>query len=170
MKKLLCYILIFCTLLSTSCAKNENHALLCYEILQAMCEKELSLPAGIIYSSRAKEGEEGYIKESLLASLFGNGKQLDIFKFWDDIAIFLPSGSDACEFAVIHCTHSDNTPDTARLLSTRQNDLKSSKGEKHPEYFESMEILTVKNYIIMAVSTDAKNAYKVARDIISKEG
>lgn len=168
MKKLLCCILIFCILLSASCAKNESNTPLCYEIVQSLCEEELSLPAGIIYSSRAKEGEDGYIKKQLLASILGNGKQLDIFNFWDDIAIFLPSGDGACEFIVIHCTHSDNIPDTARLLSTRINDLNNSKGEKHPEYFEKREILTVKNYVIMAVSKDVPNAHKIAKDIISK--
>lgn len=168
MKKLLCYILIFCTLLFTSCGKNENHALLCYEMVQALCEEELSLPAGIIYSSRAKEGDDGYIKKQLLASILGNGKQLDIFNFWDDIAIFLPSGASACEFIVIHCIDSKNIQDTARLLSTRLNDLKNSKGKKYPEYFEKCEILTIKNYVIMTVSRDVPNTHKVAKEIISK--
>ena len=168
MKKPLCFIIIFCILLSTSCSKNKNHTPLCYEIVKGMCDEELNLPTGVIYTSRATEGEEGYIKEYLLASLFGNGKQLDIFEFWDDVAIFLPSGEGACEFIAIHCINSDNVEDTARLLSTRLNDLKNSKGKKNPEYFEGMEILTIKNYIIMVASKDAKAAYKAAREVISK--
>ena len=168
MKNLLCFILLLCILLSVSCAKSESHTPLCYEIVKSMCDEELNLPTGVIYTSRAKEGEEGYIKEYLLASLFGNGKQLVIFEFWDDIAIFLPSGYGACEFIAIHCKNSDNVEDTARLLCTRLNDLKNSKGEKNPEYFENTEILTVKNYIIMVASKDAKAAYKAAREIISK--
>ena len=168
MKKPLCYILLLCVIFSSSCAKSESNTPLCYEIVQAMCEEELSLPVGVIYTSRATESEEGYIKEYLLAALFGNGKQLDVFEFWDDIAIFLPSGDSACEFVAIHCSDSDNIQDTARLLSTRLTDLKNSKGEKYPEYFGTCEILTVRNYVIMTVSRDIPHAQKTAKEIISK--
>lgn len=152
----------------TSCEKKTKRLLCCADIVSSILESEVDLPAGKIYTSGAKEGEEGYISLDMLKAVFGEGKTLNIFALWDDIALFLPSSEHPCEFIVIHCSSFVDTTDTALILSSRLSSLKDSKGDKYPEYFSDSEVYIIKNYVIMIISSDFQNALSIAREAIKK--
>ena len=167
-KRFFIIILVISIILLASCKKNEPQPLNCANIVSFICQNEVDLPAGKIYSYSAREGEEGYIDADLLAAVFGDGKILNIFALWDDIALFLPSSDHPCEFIVIHCASFTDTTDTALLLSSRLSSLKDSKSETHPEYFSDSEVYIIKNYVIMIISSDFGNAFDIARQAIKK--
>ena len=127
--KLFCAAISLCLALSliiplASCVYS-NEIVPCIDVLNALTEAEIGLPAGKIYSASAGEGEEGYISDSLLNSLFG-GDMNTLIDGWLDYAFFLPSGNHPCEFIVILCDTPTTAKDTARLLSRRLNTLRTA--------------------------------------------
>ena len=132
-------------------------------------DSEISLPAGKIYHKSAIEGEDGYISEDMLSAVFGGGKNLSIFELWDDIALFLPSADHPCEIIAIHCPSVGDTSDTALLLSGRLSDIRDAKSQKYPDYFLDCNVFIIKNYVLMIVSSDVKNALGVAKETIKKD-
>lgn len=169
MKKRFFIIFLALSILSFSaCRKRNVDFPICHDIVKAICAKEISLPAGKIYYSTAEKIDDGYINEDMLASVLGGGKNLAIFELWDDIALFLPSSEHPCEIIAVHCASVADTSDTALLLSSRLSDIKNAKSEKYPEYFDSCEIFIIKNYVLMIVSSDVENAFKIAKDAIKK--
>ena len=169
MKKRFFIIFLVTSIVFISSCKNQAlKSPICHDVVAAICDGEISLPAGKIYYMGAAEGEDGYISENMLSAVFGGGKTLEIFKLWDDIALFLPSSDHPCEIIAIHCTSVRDTSDTALLLSSRISDVSNSKASKHPEYFDSCGVYVIKNYVFMIISSDTENAVSIAKQTLKK--
>ena len=168
--KLFCAAILLCLALAliiplTSCVYSDE-IVPCIDVLNALTEAEIGLPAGKIYSSSAKEGDDGYISDSLLASLLGNGEMITLFDSWLDYAFFLPSGDHPCEFVVILCDTPTSAKDTARLLSRRLNTLRSankaSGNREHDAYLENAAVMINRNYVLLIISSDTETLKKKA--------
>ena len=154
----------------------------CVDIVTAMTELEVGLPAGKIYSHSAKEGEIGYIPDSLLSSLFGGGEMITLFDGWIDYAFFMPSSAHPCEFVVILCDTPTTAKDTARLLSRRLNTLRNANKSNissanranadstyHLEtvaYLDNAAVTISRNYVLLIISSDTPAAKKKALAMI----
>lgn len=152
-------VLIFFCLL-TSCTEQKSPPS-CREILSAMTDAEIGLPAGKFYSLSADEGDPEFLSESLISSLFGGGSYPEVAGDWLDCALYLSLGSHPCEFAVILCQSRDAAEDTAKLFNTRLSAIKITKTA--PEYEKMIEEakVTVKgNYTLFIISSDSENALK----------
>ena len=160
--------LVISVIFLSSCKGQEPKNAVCNEIVSKISEKEISLPAGKVYSKSATEGNDGYISQNMLCAIFGGGKELEIFELWDDIALFLPSADHPCEIIVIHCASVCDTSDTALVLTSRLSALKNAKCEKNPEYFDDCGVYIIKNYVLMIISSDAQNALAIAKEAIKK--
>lgn len=158
-------ILLLLIMLS-SCKRAEGSDPKCRDIVAAVYDAEISKCPGIIYSLNASVGESGHMSPTMMAAVFGNGKELDLFKLWDDAAIFLPSGEHLCEIAIIHCKSSNDLDDTSRILACRLDMLKNAKAEKYPDHFDDVSVTIIKNYCIMIISSDCKESLKVVKGII----
>ena len=163
MKKTALLLALFLTLsLFSSCITNEHTS--CREILDKIIISEVSLPAGQIYSSRAEKGENEYMSASLINSIYGNGTVPPMADGWIEVAIFLPSSSHPCEFAVFLCDSRDTANDTARMLCSRLDAIRTAKGTKdNMQMINSAEIAVVRNYVLFILSSDSKNALKAAK-------
>lgn len=181
-KALISFLLIASALLS-SCAYS-SEIIPCRDIISELTSLEIGLPAGKIYSASAGEGENGYISDSLLTSLFG-GEMNTLIDGWLDYAFFLPSGSHPCEFIVILCDTPTTAKDTARLLSRRLNTLRTANkagGNKIDSttatnatkkattdtaaYLENAAVMISRNYVLLIISSDTATAKKKALAII----
>ena len=160
----LCLALLFILSL-TSCVYSDE-IIPCIDVLNALTAIEIGLPAGKIYSATAREGEEGYISDSLLASLFGGGEKITLFEGWLDYAFFLPSGNHPCEIVVILCDTPTTAKDTARLLSRRLNTLRSankaSANAERTQYLENAAVMINRNYVLLIISSDTETLKKKA--------
>lgn len=165
-KRFFIILLALSVLVLSACSKREPDFPICHDIVKAISDNEISLPAGKIYYKSASAGEDGYIGDGMLSAVFGGGKDLSIFELWDDIAIFLPSSDHPCEIIAIHCASAIDTSDTALLLLGRLSDVRDAKNAKYPEYFLDCNVFIIKNYVLMIVSSDVKNALGVAKETI----
>ena len=160
---LLC--IIFCLSTLPCCTKRENPT--CRNILAAMMDAEINLPAGKIYDLRATEGNDEYLEERVINSLFGDGSSPPVRGGWLDLALFLPVSAHPCELAVFLCDTPDTAGDTARLLCRRLDVIKSTR--KAPEYsamLDSATVTVIGNYVLLIISEDPALALRAAVDMI----
>ncbi len=166
MKKItliLCLLLVILTL--PSCVERERPA--CREILGEIMLSEVGLPAGKIYSMLAVKGDEEHLPDTLTARLFGEGSTPPVSRGWLDLAIFLPSSSSPCEFAIILCDSEDTATDTARLLCRRLDVIRTAKGDGDlPSLLDNATVTVIRNYALLIISSDTQNALKTASKII----
>ena len=152
-------------LLLPSCAQKEP--IPCREILDKLTDAEIGLPAGQIYDLVAPEGEEEYLEERLINSLFGEGASPPMRSGWLDLALFLPTSSHPCEFAIFLCDTPDTATDTARLLCRRLDIVKTSKkGDTNALILDSATVTIIGNYVLLIISSDTQNAIKIAANLI----
>ena len=151
--------------LLTSCTKSNLTP--CREILGALVDAEVGLPAGKIYDMRATEGEDEYLSKSLLCALFGNGNMPTVRGAWIDCALFLSLGSHPCEFAVFLCNSHDAAQDTARLLCSRIDSVKTLKGGgEYAHILDGARVCIIKNYVVLLISSDSTAAEITVRRAI----
>ena len=148
-----------------ACAPKEYVS--CRKVLETMMTSEIGLPAGQIYDLTAREGDDEYLEERIINSLFGEGSSPPMRQGWIDLAIFLPSSSHPCELAVFLCDTPDTATDTARVLCRRLDVIKS--GKKDGEYsamLDSASVTIIGNYVIFVISSDTEKSIKAAREVI----
>ena len=154
--------LVFCL---SSCADQKSDSnTTCRDILSAMLECEVALPAGKIYCATAPFGSEEYLSDSTLSSIIGNGKMPEICKSWLDCAFFLAIKDHPCELAVIYCQNRDAAMDTAKLLTSRLASSKLLKDES--SYFENAKVTVIGNYALLIVSSDPDATLHVLKEVI----
>jgi len=139
----------------------------CREVLGAMIEGEVGLPAGSIYDMRAAEGSGEYLPSSLLYALYGEGGKPPVADDWLDCALFLSLSEHPCELAVLYCNSHDAAIDTARLLNTRLDVIRVTKGKpEHAAMLDSARVTVNGNFVLMIISSDTENAQKLAQKVI----
>lgn len=162
------FLIIFIVILNlVSCADSPPES--CRSVLLAMTKSEIALPAGRYYFSKAEEGSDEYLPDTLIVSLLGNGSMPPVSEGWLDCALFLSLNKHPCEFAVILCRDSDTAKDTAKLLTLRLDVLRhEKKNDQYADLLDNATVTVIENYAIMTVSTDSKNAIREAKKLIFK--
>ena len=128
---------------------------------------EIGLPAGRVYDLSAKEGDNEYLDERVINSLFGEGATPPMRRGWIDLALFLPTSSHPCELAVFLCDSPDTAADTARILCRRIDIIKSTKGGgEYALMLDCATVTIIKNYVLFIISSDTETARRSARNII----
>ncbi len=149
----------------SSCSQKERVP--CRDVLGEILKNEVGIPSGRVYSLCADEGEAEFTPESLINSLYGGGKSPVVRDGWLDGAIFLSLGEHPCEFAVFLCDSHDSTVDTARILCSRLDILKSLKNNKaYSDYFENATVRISGNYAFLIISSDTENVLRIIRDMV----
>ena len=188
-------ILVFLVFFSLTSCLYSTELVPCDEILDAMISGEIALPAGKVYSSKAREGEKGYISASLMRALYGGEGSQELISGWIEYSFFLPDSDHPCELAVILCDSPENAKDTARLLCRRLNTIKTIKGDKdsatpyssapqkktapnnasgspstvlpdYSAYLDGAEVTISRNYVLLIISSDTAAAKKTALALI----
>ena len=165
MKKIAFILIILLIFTLPSCTKQERPT--CREILGSLVTVEIGLPAGRIYSMTAPEGNSEYLSEHLVNVLYGDGERPVMADGWLDLALFLPTSSHPCEFAVILCDTPDTATDTARLLCRRLDTIRTVKGEgEFSSMIENATVAVIGNFALLIISSDTETAIKSASKII----
>ncbi len=131
--------------------------------VEALCDAEINLPAGTIYSTDFEADSPQYLSCELLASYFGVPDIEKYSKDFTSCSIFLPSGRHACEFAVIYCSNPDSLVDTARLLQARIDSAKRYHKSDFSDYLSGARVITRKNLAVLIISNDPDMAIKVLK-------
>ena len=148
-----------------ACGRQENTS--CREILHAMTEAEIGLPSGKVYSMKAARGDDEYLSEHLINSLYGDGSTPVMADGWLDLALFLSSSAHPCEMAVFLCNSRNTANDTARMLCRRLDVIRHTKSDCELScYFDSASVTVKGNYVLLVISSDTENILKVASKAI----
>ena len=178
--RLIKILLVFLTSLLiwglTSCEFGEIRS--AEKVLYEMIRAEKDLPAGKIYSMKSTKGAPDYISESLLSALYGNGNEElpQALERAEDMALRLSSGISCFELAVFLCPTVRDAREIADLCLARIDSMKhffNANSEKlgiHEscaENIKNAKVTVVGRYAIMAVSPNAEECIKSAKNAIS---
>ena len=156
-------IILFLSL--TSCTEQKTPT--CREIISAITESEIGLPAGKYYSILSPEGDDEYLSDSLLLALYGSSATPKISKNWIDYAVFLSATSSPCEFTAVCCRDRNTANDTAKLLSARLNVIKSTRKDTLYAPLLAQATVTVRgNFVLLIISSDTDAALSAAWELI----
>lgn len=159
------FLSVFLLISLLSSCSNEKKAPSCLTVLEAMTLAEVGLPAGRIYSLASED--DGYLSDSLIKALYGNGSLPAIAQSWIDCAVFISTLGHPCELAVVYCTDRNAAEDTARLFGSRLNSLRALKSdEQHGNMLDLAQISIRGNFVLMIISSDPDNALKIAKKLI----
>ena len=164
MKKSIPLLLLLLPFLLASCVNTATPPS-CRDILTALIDSEVRLPAGSIYSLSTAPGDKEYLSPTLLTALYGNESSEKILEGWLDCALFIPFSAHPCEFAVVYCRDRDTAEDTARLFTARLNHIRNAKSApEHEQMLESASVTIHKNYVFFIISQNEKEALAIAKD------
>ena len=164
MKRLFALISVIRLLIFNTVSCSQKAEPSCRELIVALTDSEIALPAGKIYSMSAPEGDDEYLSISLLSSLYGNGSEPALLDCWLDCAVFLSRGEHPCEFAVFLCDSHNSATDTARLLCNRLDLIRHAKSsENYCDMLEGATVTVSENFVALIVSGDTPRAVAVLR-------
>ena len=157
----------------TSCNAGEQRS--AENVLFEMLRAEKELPAGKIYTMKSSKGAPDYISESLLASLYGEGKLPDVMSQAEDMAFRLSSGFNCFELAVFLCPTARDAREVASLCLGRidimehfvnANSDKLGISDACAENIKNARVTVVGRYVLMAISPNAEECIKNAKKLV----
>lgn len=175
-KILMVFLAFLLTFAFTSCSSKDPIS--AEKVLSEMIRAEKDLPAGKIYSMKSSMGAPGYISESLLSALYGDGsgKIPEVMGRAEDMAFRISSGFCCFELAVFLCPTARDAREIADLCLGRidsmehflnANSEKLGISESCRENIRNAQVTVVGRYAVMAVSPNAGECIKGAKNAIS---
>lgn len=141
------------------------------EVVRAMCETQMGLPAGQMYDSGAVAGEAGYAEDEMLAAMYGSGELPPEFESVNHFSIRLCGFALPYEFAVFRCVSADDAYEVAQMCLRRAHHLRVSCRETEFEKVADGALVSVMGkYVLMAVGEDAASAMEAGRQAIRGGG
>ncbi len=168
------FLAILLTFGFSSCASGEPKS--AERVLMEMIRAEKNLPAGKIYTHKSSMGAPDYISESLLAALYGDGALPEVLGRVEDMALRLSSGLCCFELAVFLCPTVRDAREIADLCLGRIDSMEHFVNANYEklgispscaENIKNAKVTVVGRYAIMAVSLNAEECIKGAKNVIS---
>ena len=161
-KKILLLWLILPVLLC-SCARTEASAA---QVLEALTDAEIGLPAGQMYLSSAAEESQAYLSPDLMAALYGEGELPWQLSLVEDYGIFLSTAQHPCEFAVFRTYARSDTDELAALCCARLDDLRVHyKDTPYAAYVQDARVVVMGKYVLLLISSDPTHALHAAERV-----
>ena len=163
-KRGLALLILCCLLLSVGCAPSSPAP---EQVLCALTDAEIGLPAGQLYLSRAEAHEATYLSNDMLSTLYGNGELPWQLSLVEDYGIFLSTAQHPCEFAAFLCYSRSDTDLVAAMCHERLDLLRVHyKNTQYASYTQGARVAVVGRYVLLIVSSDAENALRAARRVL----
>ena len=175
-KRLLCILVLCPLLLCTGCHGGDPAPA---DVLAALTEAEIGLPAGQIYLSSASQEDAAFLPPDLISALYGEGElpwQLSQIK---DYGLFLSTAQHPCEFAVFRTYAHSDTDDVAAMCHARLDALRvhykdsqyaaqnaAHTAAQYAHYLQQARVVVIDNYVLLLISADAEHALRAAKGVI----
>lgn len=157
-------LILCCLLLSVGCAPDSPAP---EQVLAALVEAEIGLPAGQVYLASAEAHEVSYLSDGMICDLYGNGELPWQLSLVQDYGIFLSSAQHPCEFAAFLCYSRSDTDQVATMCHARLDALRAHyNGTDFASYTQNARVAVVGRYVLLMVSSDAENALRAARRVL----
>jgi hypothetical protein len=163
-KKILLLFLTASMLLLCSCAKEHATAA---QVLSALIDAEIGLPAGQIYLSAAPEDDASYLSPDLVAALYGEGELPWQLSLLEDYGLFLSTAQHPCEFAVFRVRARSDTDDVAAMCLSRLDALRIHyKDTQYASYTQNARVVVIGKYVLLLISSDIAHALGAAKRVL----
>ncbi|MBR2354270.1 MAG: hypothetical protein IKA76_07215 [Clostridia bacterium] len=146
-------------LLLGSCGQNKQSP---DEILEVLTQAVGELPRGVIYRSRAEEGEESYPPSAVLRAMYGESAE-DLIRQCD-FAIYLSSFAKPYEIAVLTAPSADHARKIHALCLSRADDLRVALTETDfVSLADEIRIYRSGRTVIMGMTPNSDAFYSAVR-------
>ena len=163
-KKILLLFLTASMLLLCACDKEHATAA---QVLSALIDAEIGLPAGQIYLSAAPEDDASYLSPDLVAALYGEGELPWQLSLLEDYGLFLSTAQHPCEFAVFRVRARSDTDDVAAMCLARLDTLRIHyKNTQYASYTQNARVVVIGKYVLLLISSDPEHALRAAKGVI----
>lgn len=163
-RKFLLLFLSASVLLLCSCARTDATPA---QVLSALIDAEISLPAGQVYLSSAPEDDAAYLSPDLMAALYGEGELPWQLSLVEDYGLFLSTAQHPCEFAVFRARARSDTDDVAAMCHVRLDALRIHyKNTSYAAYTQNARVVVSGNYVLLLISSDTEHALRAAKGVI----
>ncbi len=157
-------VLLTLTVLLCSCARADASSA---QVLSALIDAEIGLPAGQIYLSAASEDDASYLSPDLVAALYGEGELPWQLSLLEDYGLFLSTAQHPCEFAVFRVRARSDTDDVAAMCLSRLDALRIHyKDTAYAAYLQNARVVVSGNYVLLLISSDTAHALGAAKRVL----
>ena len=130
------------------------------DILSKMVACETNAPAGRVYFSSAKFGDEHFASESLLSALFG--KEIEMA---ESFAFRISSFAMPYEYAIFKCS-SEDTNDIAKMCHRRIESVKRLALREGEDTNISSRVYVSGGYVIMLITDSNDTLLDAAKSVM----
>ena len=156
--------LLILPLLLCACARTDAAP---EQILSALLDAEVSLPAGQVYLASAPKESDAYLAPDLMAALYGEGEPPWQLSLVEDYGIFLSTAQHPCEFAVFRTYARSDTDDLAALCCARLDALRIHyKDTPYAAYLQEARVVVIGKYVLLLISSDPDHALRAAQRVL----
>jgi hypothetical protein len=162
--KTLPLLLLLPLLFLCSCARADASSA---QVLSALIDAEIGLPAGQIYLSSAPEDDASYLSPDLVAALYGEGELPWQLSLLEDYGLFLSTAQHPCEFAVFRTRSRSDTDEIAAMCLARLDALRIHyKDTQYASYTQNARVVVIDKYVLLLISSDTEHALRAAERVI----
>ena len=137
------------------------------QVLDALLEAEIGLPAGQIYLSAASEDDASYLSPELMAALYGEGEPPWQLSLLENYGFYLSTAQHPCEFAVFRCYARSDTDEIAAMCLSRLDALRIHyKNTQYASYTQNARVVVIGKYVLLLISSDTAHALRAAKGVI----
>ncbi len=136
------------------------------EVLSRLMENETDLPAGVIFTTKAAEGEEGYLSPALAEALWGEDSE-EAFGLLEDYSVYISSFAAPFEIGVFRCYSATDAIRIEQLCRARADIV--TVALRHTEYYglcHNARILREGDTVIFIMTSDPDKTLKLAKRLI----
>lgn len=164
MYKKIMLLLVICTVIFCACGRADTSS---EQVLTALIDAEIGLPAGQLYLSSSPEDDAAYLSADLMAALYGEGELPWQLSLIEDYGIYLSTAQHPCEFAVFRCYARSDTDEIAALCHVRLCALRNHyKNTQYTAYLQNASVVVIGKYVLLLISSDTEHALRTAKGVI----
>lgn len=155
-------VLMLCLSLFSCSARSASTG----EILSRLMTNEIDLPAGVIYTPDAEEGETGYLSPSLAEALWGEDAE-EGFGLLEDYSVYISSFASPFEIGVFRCYSATDAIRIEQLCRGRADIV--TVALRHTEYYSlchNARILREGDTVVFIMTSDPDRTLKLAKKLI----
>ena len=158
---------VLCLSLSSCSARRELHTA---EILADIMEYCDGLPRGVIYTSEAEVGAEGYLSPALVEALWGEDAE-EGFSMLEEYSVYLSSFAAPYEIGVYRCYSATDAERIEELCRARADIV--SVALRQTEYYslcQNIRIYRRRRVVVFLMTDKPDETLQYSKEIVSQYG
>ena len=147
------FLVFLCTLILFSCTAKRS----CREIFEDYSRSYKALYSGALYTSEAREWEDGYISDELFSSLYDGADGKSERDRIEECAVYLSSSMESfCEVGIFLCYGNADAESVAKMCHRRIFLISETKKGEGYSYKENSSVMIFGRYVVYTIQPDKR--------------